>query len=578
MSFQKNNFFYLLITLIIFALPLHAEEDKKDEPFLKTFNNAAFGILFMDVAGNTLKIDKVNREGKPVLDANGIQEKSIVKIPFLILFLFLGAIFFTFWFGFINIRLFKHAFSVIRGKYDNPNDKGEISHFRALTSALSATVGLGNIAGVAIAIYKGGPGAVVWMSIFAIFGMSAKFSSCTLAQLFRKENPDGSISGGPMYYLDIGLKKKKLGFLGKILGVLFALMIMGGALGGGNMFQANQTFAAIQYSFLGGKEAVKESIAQKEELKALANQTQNQAEADDAKKKSAVLANRDKTSRYTYGIIMAFLVSIVTIGGVKRVGAATSKIVPLMCFIYVIGSLLIIFSNLSQLPNAIKLIFTMAFTENAFFGGLIGVIVMGIQRAGFSNEAGLGSASIAHAAAKTDEPVREGVVAMIGPVIDTLLICNMTAIVVVITGQWENTSLIEQASGGLQPGAMLTLAAFESFCSWFPAVLTICILLFAFSTMISWCYYGERGWIYLVDHLGEGIGVKTVIIFRLVFAAFVVVGSVNSLGDVLDFSDIMILGMAFPNILGSLFLASYVKEKTVDYVSRYRAGSMKTYS
>ncbi len=569
MHLQKSTFFYLLVSIFLFATPLCASEETKDQSLLKSFNNEAFAILFKDVSGGLIKIDKVDRAGNPVLDENGVQETKVITIPFLILFLFLGAIFFTFWFGFINVRLFKHALSVIRGKYDNPEDKGEISHFRALTSALSATVGLGNIAGVAIAIFKGGPGAVVWMSIFAVFGMSAKFSSCTLAQLFRKENPDGSISGGPMYYLDIGLKKKGLGPLGKILGVLFALMIMGGALGGGNMFQANQTFAAIEYSFLGGKEGTKENK--------LNAQPETTIQTDEVNSDAEALASQDKTNRYTYGIIMAILVSIVTIGGVKRVGAATSKIVPLMCIIYVIGSFSIIFSNLDQLPNAIKLIFSMAFTENAFFGGLIGVIVMGVQRAGFSNEAGLGSASIAHAAAKTDEPVREGVVAMIGPVIDTILICNMTAIVVVITGQWENTELIGQASGGLQPGAILTLAAFESFCSWFPAVLTICILLFAFSTMISWCYYGERGWIYLVDHLGEGKGSESVIVFRIIFALFIIVGSVNTLGDVLDFSDIMILGMAFPNILGSLFLAGYVKEKAVDYVNRFKAGSMKTY-
>jgi alanine or glycine:cation symporter, AGCS family len=578
LNIKKNVFLTSFLAFILCIFSSYASEEKQELNLLQKFNKTAEDILFKDISFGKIQIDEVDREGNPVYDENKVQKKKVVKIPFLIVFLFLGAVFFTFWYGFINIKLFRHALDVVRGKYDNPNDHGEISHFKALTSALSATVGLGNIAGVAIAIYSGGPGAVVWMSIFAIFGMSAKYSSCTLAQLYRKQNPDGSISGGPMYYLDIGLKQKKLAIPGKILGVLFAFMVMGAALGGGNMFQANQTFAAIQYSFLGGKEAIKEKMVEENKLADIASQTSDKEKADEAKLKADQLAEREKTSRYTYGIVMAILVSIVTIGGVKRVGAATSKIVPLMCLIYVIGSLFVIFTNITQVPAAIGLIFSMAFTQNAFFGGFLGVIIMGVQRAGFSNEAGLGSASIAHAAAKTDEPAREGVVAMLGPVIDTLLICNMTAIVVVVTGQWENTDLVNQNSSGLQTGAMLTLASFESVISWFPAVLTSCILLFAFSTMISWCYYGERGWIYLLDHIGEGLGIKSVIVFRLIFAVFIVVGAVNPLKDVLTFSDIMILGMAFPNILGSLFLANIVKEKTKDYLTRYRAGSMKTYN
>ena len=298
-----------------------------------------------------------------------------MPLPFVVLILVLGSIFFTIWYSWINIRGFKHSINVIAGKYDNPEDKGEISHFRALTSALSATVGLGNIAGVAIAIQKGGPGAVFWMWVIAIFGMTAKFSSCTLAQLYRQTNKDGSISGGPMYYLDLGLKQKGAGWgkFGKVLGVVFALMVMGGALGGGNMFQANQSYEAFANVF------------------------------------------NIEGWAWLFGLILAAMVGVVVLGGIKRIGAATSRIVPAMCGVYILASLIIIILNIGKVPATFGLILSMAFTGNAFLGGLIGVLVIGVTRAAFSNEAGLGSAAIAHAAAKTDEPVREGIVAMIGP-------------------------------------------------------------------------------------------------------------------------------------------------------------------
>ena len=527
------------------AAPEAAAPAKPEKSALGKFNELMFENLFFDVLGGAVTVPEVNYKNEPVIDpATGEQKVKTVEFPFLVMVLALGAIFFTLWYRFINLRAFKHAIDVVRGKYDDPEDEGEISHFHALTSALSATVGLGNIAGVAVAIVTGGPGAVVWMMILAVFGMTAKFSSCTLAQLYRQVNPDGSISGGPMYYLDIGLEKinPAAGAFGKVLGVIYAFMVMGGALGGGNMFQANQTVEALCTSFgMTVKGASGEMVP-------------------------------DKTAAWVIGIIMAILVAAVILGGIKRIGAATSKIVPAMVAIYVVGSVAVILFNITKLPSSVALMFNMAFSKSAFHGGVVGVLVTGVQRAAFSNEAGIGSASIAHAAAKTDEPVREGMVAMLGPFIDTIVVCFMTAMVVIITDTWNSEAVL---TGPMQ-GASITADAFGTVFSWFPYVLAISITLFAYSTMISWCYYGERGWIYLLDHF-NGAGLKSVVVFRIIFVLAVVVGAVNKLGDVLAFSDIMILSMAFPNIIGSIILAPRVLERLQDYWGRYTSGKMLTY-
>ena len=501
--------------------------------FFGKVNGIIEGALFWSVTGSAVSIGEVDKDGNPVMDEKGVQKRKVIKIPFMIVVLILGALFFTFWYKWINIRGFRHCIDVIRGKFDDPKDKGEISHFRALTSALSATVGLGNIAGVAIAIQAGGPGAVFWMWATAVFGMTAKFSSCTLSQLFRQHNKDGSISGGPMYYIDLGLKAKgkAWGIVGKVLAVMFALMVMGGAVGGGNMFQSNQSYDALKNTFDLGDAA---------------------------------------GYRWAYGVGLAVLVGLVVLGGIKRIGAATSKIVPAMCGIYVIASIIIILLNVGRVPETFALIFKMAFTGNAFLGGMLGVLVIGVQRAAFSNEAGLGSAAIAHAAAKTDEPVREGIVAMIGPFIDTIIVCTMTALVVIITGMWEDPTF----GTGTSEGIRLTMESFRKGISWFPYILSACIVLFAYSTMISWCYYGERGWIYLLDHFG-GRGLRTVIVFRIIFVCFVIFGAVTKLEQVLGFSDFMILCMAFPNIVGSVILAPYVLTKVRDYWGRYTSGQMK---
>lgn len=533
----KGSWFYskagvatLLLVLMIIIYVTSAWAEKNEEPSVfEKANEAIATVLFFDIAFNSIRIDEVDRDGTAVLDASGNPKKKAISLPFLIVVLLLGAIFFTFWYRWINVRGFKHSINVIRGKYDNPGDTGEISHFRALTSALSATVGLGNIAGVAIAIQLGGPGAVFWMLIAAVFGMTAKFSSCTLSQMYRQINADGSISGGPMYYSDIGLKEMGGSWapLGKVLAIIYALMVMGGALGVGNMFQVNQTAEAFRSTF-----------------------------------------GLSEGANWGIGIVIAILVGLVIVGGIKRIGAATSRIVPAMCALYVCVAVLIILMNITRIPETISLIFRLAFTGNAFYGGFVGVLVWGIRRASFSNEAGLGSAAIAHAAAKTEEPVREGLVAMIGPCIDTIIVCFMTAMVVIITGAWNDPTLSQS------DGVTLTTKAFESAIGWFPLILTISIGLFAYSTMISWGYYGERGWIYLLDHFG-GIGLKTVVVFRVIFVLFVLVGAVYPLRAVLDFSDAMVLGMAFPNIIASIILAPRVLEKVKDYWHRYQSGEME---
>ena len=528
--YSKAGLATLLLALLTIIYVTSTWAQNNEEPsVLDKANATILTVLFFDIAFGTIQIDEVDRDGNPVLDASGNPVIKVVSLPFLLVVLILGAIFFTLWYRWINVRGFKHSIEIIQGKYDNPEDTGEISHFRALTSALSATVGLGNIAGVAIAIQLGGPGAVFWMLVAAVFGMTAKFSSCTLSQMYRQTNPDGSISGGPMYYIDIGLKQMGSGWagLGKVLAIIYALMIMGGAIGAGNMFQVNQTAEAFRSTF-----------------------------------------GLSEGANWVIGIVIAILVGIVIVGGIKRIGAATSKIVPAMCGLYVCFSILIIVMNITRVPEAISLIFRLAFTGNAFYGGFVGVLVWGIRRSSFSNEAGLGSAAIAHAAAKTEEPVREGLVAMIGPFIDTIIVCLMTAMVVIITGTWNDPSLSQS------DGVTLTTIAFKSAIGWFPLILTVSIGLFAYSTMISWAYYGERGWIYLLDHFG-GVGLKTVIVFRVIFVLFILVGAVYPLRAVLDFSDAMVLGMAFPNIVGSIILAPKVLGKVRDYWSRYQSGEME---
>ena len=385
-------------------------------------------VCFFDISFGAFQSTVLAEDGSPVLGDDGSPQVTGPKVPLIVVFLLLGGIFFTFRFGFINFRLFGHSIAVIRGKYDNPNDHGEVSHFQALTAALSATVGLGNIAGVAIAISGGGPGAVFWMWVVAVFGMSSKFSSCTLAQLYRKIEPeDGKrehVLGGPMLYLSEGMKDmlgKSFGTpLGKVLAIMFAFFAIGGALGGGNMFQANQTAEIVSFVALDG----------------------------------------DKSYGWLVGVIMAVLVALVIVGGIRRIGDVTSKIVPAMCVFYCLVCLVIILANAGKVPDLMGSIFDAAFNVKAAgWGGVMGILVTGVTRGAFSNEAGLGSAAIAHSAARTDEPVREGVVGMIGPFIDTIVVCTMTALTILITQERIDESALAGSEGWVRGAAMTAEAS-----------------------------------------------------------------------------------------------------------------------
>ena len=525
---------------------------------------------------------------------------KILGFPLIVLILLVGSITFTFYFRFINIRGFLHSIDIIKGKYDNPEDTGQISHFQALTSALSATIGLGNIAGVAVAVSLGGPGAVFWMIFIAFFSMSAKFVSCTLGQLFRKVNDDGSISGGPMYYLEKGLGERnedgwiinKGGYksFGKVLGILYAIFIIGGAFGGGNMFKVNQSLEIIssKINFFSTELFIdtngNDSWDEGEEFTDKGNGMWDEGEEftdsnnnslwDSGEKftdKGNGLWDDRRSNGIYYGILLVILVGLVIVGGIKRIGQVTEKIVPSMVIIYVAASLYIIFSNYTEIPNVIRSIFSQAFYPDAIYGGFLGILVVGIKRAVFSNEGGVGSASIAHSAAKTDEPVREGIVAMIGPFIDTIVVCLMTATVILITADknpiYQN--LIAQNTTATL-GASMTSAAFGSVISWFPWILMIVVFLFSYSTMISWYYYGDKGWKYL-------FGDSTLYIYKIVFLGAILLGSIAKLGNVLDFSDLMILSCAVPNIIGALFLLPKLKIHLDDYWSRYQAGKFQTF-
>jgi len=446
------------------------------------------------------------------------------NMPFIVAWLIVGAVFLTLRFGFINVRMMGHAFRVIRGKYQSSADKGEVSPFQALSAALSATVGLGNIAGVAIAVSIGGPGATFWMIVAGFFGMTTKFTEVTLAQMYREFRPDGHILGGAMEYLSRGLKEKGIPRTGKVLAILFSLLTIGGSLGAGNLFQVSQAMGAVQ---------------------------------------NEVTIFRDYP--LAFGLIMAFAVGIVIIGGIRRIAHAAEAIVPAMVLIYLSACLWIIFSHAAEVPAAFAMIVREAFAPLAVAGGMIGVVVQGFKRAAFSSAAGIGSAAIAHSAASVKYPVRQGFVALYEPFIDTIIICTMTALVIVITGVYnapEYAALVAETKG-----AALTAAAFGTVISWFPIILSISVVLFAYSTMISWSYYGERSWTFV-------FGERYSMIFRIIFVAFVVLASVASPGRILDFSDLLILSMAFPNFIALYLLHGKVADALNEYLGKLHSGEM----
>ncbi len=480
------------------------------------------------------------------------------KAPVVVLILIGGALYFTLYFRFVNLRRFLVSINIVRGIYKdvekpaiitaagekaavhttpdgdiadtirNESVKGEVSHFQALTAALSATVGLGNIAGVAIAIGIGGPGATVWMILAGILGMSSKFVECTLGVRYRDVAPDGTVYGGPMYYLKKGFAERGMAGLGKVLAVLFAVMCIGGSLGGGNMFQANQAALQVinQFELTGG------------------------------------------SAGFYIGLAIAVLVGIVILGGIRRIAAVAERVVPFMAFIYVGAGLVILAMNYDLIPAAARIILSEAFSPEAVRGGFLGVMIIGFQRAAFSNEAGIGSSAIAHSAVRTSYPASEGLVALLEPFIDTVVICTMSALVIVLLRvqgvyQYDMDNNQVLLSDGNIPinGVGLTTLAFENGLPGFSYVLTLAILLFAYSTMLSWSYYGLQSWKFLF-----GRGRTSDITFKLLFILFIVIGASSSMNAVVDFSDAMIFAMVFPNMIGLLVLAPVVRQETARYL------------
>ncbi|MFO0980041.1 MAG: alanine/glycine:cation symporter family protein [Planctomycetaceae bacterium] len=495
--------------------------------------------------------DKVNETLKPIDEkfgtVNGWVARVIFfpiplggnnKIEFAVLLLVCGAAFFTVRMGFISLRGFGHSISVIAGKYDDKNATGDVSHFQALTTALSATVGLGNIAGVTTAIAIGGPGAAFWMVLAGFLGMTSKFVECTLGQKYRQVRSDGTIMGGAMYYLSRGLSEIGLAPLGKIFAVAFAVLCIGGSFAGGNSYQVNGSLAAV-----------------------------------------AETIPFFKTWPWVYGLIMLVLTAIVIIGGIKRIASTADKIVPIMCGVYVLAGMIILLKNAPIVPAAFASIITSAFSPEAFRGGLVGVLVWGFKRAAFSNEAGVGSAAIAHSAAKTPYPIREGIVSLLEPFVDTICVCTMTALVIVVTGahDYKNPDFNpafkaqyefnEEGIATSIKGAALTSAAMDSQISGFKYVLAFATFMFAYSTMISWSYYGERCWAYL---FGDG----TSMVYRGIFLVFTFLGSVVSAKNMMDFGDLMIFGMMIPNMIGLFLLSNKVKKDLDEYWAKLKSGEM----
>ncbi len=450
------------------------------------------------------------------------------KFPLIVGWLLLAAIIFTLYFGFVQIRRARLAIDIVRGKYTDPDskDEGEVSHFQALATALSGTVGLGNIAGVGVALAIGGPGATFWMILCGLLGMASKFCECTLGVKYRTILPSGAVSGGPMYYLRDGLAEIGLAGLGKVLAVGFALMCILGSFGGGNMFQANQAHSMLTYAF-------------------------------------------DVPAEYGLitGLVLATLVFSVIIGGMPSIASVTEKVVPWMAVIYVGMSVVVIGANFEQVGPAFSAIIDGAFTGAGVAGGFIGALIQGLKRATFSNEAGIGSAAIAHSAVKTKEPVTEGLVSLLEPFIDTVIICTMTALVITIAGL--NTAPFDGA--GLT-GVTLTAASFTATSEIFKYALAIAVILFAFSTMISWSYYGLKAWTYLF-----GESKSTEILFKVIFCVFVVVGATIQFGAVIDFSDAAIFAMSIFNIVGLYLLMPIVKRELKLFIAKVDSGEVKKF-
>jgi AGCS family alanine or glycine:cation symporter len=494
---------------------------------------AAAGLLCLPGQARALSLDEtIDQAFRPIAKAMSdfvFYSVSVgeSELQLIVLWLIIGALAFTLYFRFINVRGFMHAIRVTRGVYDEPDEPdepGEVSHFQALTTAVSGTVGVGNITHVAVAISIGGPGATFWLIVAGFLGMASKFIECTLGTKYRQENPDGSVSGGPMFYLDKGLAECGLPRLGKTMAWYYAICIVIGCLGVGCMFQANQAYVQM-VNVTGGSDSF--------------------------------FALRG----WLFGAVLAGLVALVIVGGIRSIARVTSRLVPFMAILYLLTAVIVIGANYADVPWAIYAIVSNAFSPEGVTGGVIAVLVLGFRRAAFSNEAGIGSSSIAHAAVKTREPVSQGYVAMLEPFIDTVIVCTTTALLITVTVYEPG-----MVSDGTISGVELTSSAFASVIPWFPYVLAIIIMLFAYSTMISWSYYGLEGCIYL---FGSNRWTKT--IFNTIFCLFVVLGCTTQLGAILDFSDAMVFAMALANVLGLYLLAPVVKRELNAYWTRLRA-------
>ena len=460
------------------------------------------------------------------------------SFPWIVMWLVIAATVFTLYFGFIQFRAFPHSIALVRGDYSDPNDAGEVSHFQALATALSGTVGLGNIAGVAVAVGIGGPGATFWMILAGLMGMASKFTECTLGVKYRNEFEDGHVSGGPMYYMTKGFAERGLP-AGGLMAILFSIFCILGALGGGNMFQANQAHAQI----------------------------------------ANVVGDYPG---WITGVVFAAIVFAVIVGGLKSIAKVTEKVVPFMGVLYVATALIILLMNANMIGWAFGQIFAGAFTGLGIAGGMVGALIQGFKRAAFSNEAGVGSAAIAHSAVRTKEPITEGFVSLLEPFIDTVVICTMTALVIIITGQLvsdPNTGmyLLDEGASTIQTvdgnkGVALTSAAFSSAFPFFKYILAIAVILFAFSTMISWSYYGLKAWTFL---FGEGNAKE--LAFKVIFCIFVIIGASANLGPVIDFSDAAIFAMAVVNIVALYLLMPVVKREMDSYLSRLKSGEIRKF-
>jgi AGCS family alanine or glycine:cation symporter len=491
--------------------------------------------------------DAINGVFTPISDAVSAFVFAEVTIlgatfPWIVGWLVLAAAVFTVYFGFVQIRSVKLAVDIVRGRYTTDDEPGEINHFQALTSAVSGTVGLGNIAGVGVAVTIGGAGATFWMIVAGLLGMCTKFVECTLGVKYRELHEDGTVSGGPMHYLRKGIAERIPGnggkMLGRVLAALAAVFILFFGIAGGNMFQANQTFAQLR-NVTGGE---------------------------------AGLLGGDGAA-LIFGILLALLVGAVIFGGITSIGRVTSRLVPAMAIIYVTACLIVIIVNLGQVPSAVAAIFAGAFTGAGVAGGVIGALIVGFQRAAFSNEAGLGSAPIAHSAVKTKHPVTEGYVALLEPFIDTVVICTMTALTIVIAGTpfWRGAQASAFANGGVtdEDGVVVTSDAFATVLPWFPYVLTVAVALFAVSTIITWGYYGQKAWTYLF-----GKSMPSERIYQIMFSFFVVIGSVLTLGSVLSFADAVLFLLALVNIIGLYLLAPVVKQEVREYREKRLSGEV----